>query len=122
MLSIFQFLQTVGYYGFGTLAPLVLADKGFDIVESLGFTGGDLPRLPVRLGLSVPLMERFERKHLIVASAAAMAVLGVVFGFARAPWLIIAAGFLLTSRATSSPTASTSTRPRSSRRGCARRP
>ncbi len=42
-------------------------------------------------------MERFERKHLIVASAAAMAVLGVVFGFASAPWLIIAAGFLLTS-------------------------
>ena len=41
-------------------------------------------------------MERFERKHLIVASAAAMAVLGVVFGFASAPWLIIAAGFLLT--------------------------
>ena len=38
MLYIFQFLQTVGYYGFGTLAPLVLADKGFDIVESLGFS------------------------------------------------------------------------------------
>ena len=32
MLYIFQFLQTVGYYGFGTLAPLVLADKGYDIV------------------------------------------------------------------------------------------
>src|SRR4051794_15976635 len=38
MLYIFQFLQTVGYYGFGTLAPLVLADKGYDIVESLGFS------------------------------------------------------------------------------------
>ena len=30
MLCIFQFLQTVGYYGFGTLAPLVLAEKGYD--------------------------------------------------------------------------------------------
>jgi putative MFS transporter len=38
MLYIFQFLQTVGYYGFGTLAPLVLAAKGFDIVDSLGFS------------------------------------------------------------------------------------
>ena len=58
MLYIFQLFQTVGYYGFGTLAPLVLADKGYDIVESLGFIGRDLPRLPGGLGVSVPLMER----------------------------------------------------------------
>jgi MFS transporter, putative metabolite:H+ symporter len=96
MLYIFQFLQTVGYYGFGTLAPLVLADKGYDIVESLGFSAVIFLGYPLGSALSVPLMERFERKHLIVASAAAMAVLGVVFGFAREPWLIVAAGFLVT--------------------------
>jgi putative MFS transporter len=28
MLIIFQVLQTVAYYGFGTLAPLVLVSKG----------------------------------------------------------------------------------------------
>ena len=38
MLWIFQFFQTVGYYGFGTLAPLVLAAKGYKIVDTLGFT------------------------------------------------------------------------------------
>ncbi len=97
MLYIFQFLQTVGYYGFGTLAPLVLADKGFDIVECLGFSAVIFLGYPVGSALSVPLMERFERKHLIVASALAMAVLGVVFGFGRSPAVIIGAGFLLTS-------------------------
>jgi putative MFS transporter len=97
MLCIFQFLQTVGYYGFGTLAPLVLADKGYDIVESLGFSAVIFLGYPVGSALSVPLMERFERKHLIVASALAMAVLGVVFGFGRSPAVIIGAGFLLTS-------------------------
>jgi len=96
MLYIFQFLQTVGYYGFGTLAPLVLADKGFDIVDSLGFSAVIFLGYPLGSALSVPLMERFERKHLIVASAAAMAVLGVVFGFGRSTPLIVAAGFLLT--------------------------
>jgi putative MFS transporter len=96
MLWIFQFLQTVGYYGFGTLAPLVLANKGYDIVESLGFSAVIFLGYPLGSALSVPLMERFERKHLIVASAAAMAVLGVVFGFGRQPGLIVAAGFLLT--------------------------
>ena len=39
MLVIFQVLQTVAYYGFGTLAPLVLVSKGFDIVESPGVRG-----------------------------------------------------------------------------------
>src|SRR3954451_7524774 len=96
MLYIFQFLQTVGHYGFGTLAPLVLADKGFDIVESLGFSALIFLGYPLGSALSIPLMERFERKHLIVASAIAMAVLGVLFGFGRATGVIVAAGFLLT--------------------------
>jgi putative MFS transporter len=96
MLYIFQFLQTVGYYGFGTLAPLVLADKGYDIVESLGFSAVIFLGYPLGSALSVPLMERFERKHLIVASALVMGVLGVVFGFGRSTAVIIGAGFLLT--------------------------
>src|SRR4051795_2929878 len=96
MLYIFQFFQTVGYYGFGTLAPLVLADKGYDIVESLGFSAVIFLGYPLGSALSVPLMERFERKHLIVASALVMAVLGVLFGFGRATGVIVAAGFLLT--------------------------
>ena len=97
MLWIFQFLQTVGYYGFGTLAPLVLAAKGFDVVESLGYTAVIFLGYPAGSALSVPLMERFERKHLIIGSALTMAALGLVFGFARTPWLILAAGFLITS-------------------------
>jgi putative MFS transporter len=96
MLYIFQFFQTVGYYGFGTLAPLVLANKGFDIVDSLGFSAVIFLGYPVGSALSIPLMERFERKHLIVASAIVMGVLGVVFGFGRSTALIVAAGFLLT--------------------------
>jgi MFS transporter, putative metabolite:H+ symporter len=97
MLWTFQFLQTVGYYGFGTLAPLVLAAKGFDVVESLGYTAVIFLGYPAGSALSVPLMERFERKHLIVGSALAMAALGLLFGYARTPSLILVAGFLITS-------------------------
>jgi MFS transporter, putative metabolite:H+ symporter len=96
MLSIFQLLQTVGYYGFGTLAPLVLVAKGFPVVTSLGFAALSFLGYPIGSALSIPLVERFERKFLIVGSALAMAVLGVVFGAARQPWLIVTAGFLLT--------------------------
>ena len=96
MLSIFQLLQTVGYYGFGTLAPIVLVAKGFPVVTSLGFAALSFIGYPVGSALSIPLVERFERKFLIIGSALAMAVLGVVFGAARQPWLIVTAGFVLT--------------------------
>jgi putative MFS transporter len=96
MLWIFQFVQTVGYYGFGTLAPLVLAAKGFDIVDTLGFVAVIYLGYPVGSALSVPLMERFERKHLIMGAALGIGVFGMVFGFARASWLILVAGFITT--------------------------
>jgi putative MFS transporter len=96
MLWVFQILQTVGYYGFGSLAPVVLIAKGFPVVASLGYAAISFLGYPIGAALSVPLVERFERKHLIVVSALGMAALGVVFGAARTPWLIVAAGFLLT--------------------------
>jgi putative MFS transporter len=97
MLMIFQVLQTVAYYGFGTLAPLVLVAKGFDITESLGYAALSFFGYPIGSLLSVPLVERFERKWLIVGSAIAIGVLGIVFAAAATPWLIVLAGFLLTS-------------------------
>jgi putative MFS transporter len=96
MLWSFQFLQTVGYYGFGTLAPLVLAEKGFTVVESLGYTAVIFLGYPIGSALSIPLMERFERKHLIVASALVMAAFGLIFGFATSEALIMGAGFVVT--------------------------
>jgi MFS transporter, putative metabolite:H+ symporter len=69
MLVIFQVLQTVAYYGFGTLAPLVLVGKGFEVTESLGYAALAFAGYPLGPLLSVPLVERFERKHLIIASA-----------------------------------------------------
>ncbi|MEJ2863889.1 MFS transporter [Actinomycetospora flava] len=97
MLLIFQVLQTVAYYGFGTLAPLVLVSKGFEVTESLGYAALSFFGYPIGSLLSVPLVERFERKWLIVGSAIAIGVLGIVFAAASAVWLIVLAGFLLTS-------------------------
>jgi MFS transporter, putative metabolite:H+ symporter len=96
MLFVFQVLQTVAYYGFGTLAPLVLVAKGFDITDSLGYAALSFAGYPIGSLISVPLVERFERKFLIIGAALAIAVFGIVFAAAAAPWLIVLAGFLLT--------------------------
>jgi putative MFS transporter len=96
MLFVFQILQTVGYYGFGSLAPVVLTAKGFDIVETLGYTAVIYLGYPLGSLISVPIVERFERKWIIVGAAAAMAILGLIFGFAASVPVIVSSGFLLT--------------------------
>jgi putative MFS transporter len=97
MLWTFHILQSVGYYGFGSLAPLVLHAKGFDIVQTLGYSAVIFCGYPLGSAASIAIVERMERRTLIIAAALSMAGLGIVFGFATAPWLILLSGFLLTS-------------------------
>jgi putative MFS transporter len=96
MLVIFQVLQTVAYYGFGTLAPLVLVSKGFEVTDSLGYAALSFAGYPIGSLISVPLVERFERKHLIIASALGIGVCGIVFAASTNVTVIVTAGFLLT--------------------------
>lgn len=96
MMVVFQFLQTWGYYGFGTLVPIVLQAKGYDIVKGLLFVAITYIGYPVGALLSLPIIERVERKYLVTGSALAMAVFGLLFGFSHAEWAIIVFGFCYT--------------------------
>jgi putative MFS transporter len=96
MLCVFHLFQTVGYYGFGTLVPTVLAAKGYSIVTSLTFTSLTFIGYPIGSALSLPLVERIDRRWLIVGSAAMMAAFGLALGYASAPAVILTAGFLYT--------------------------
>jgi putative MFS transporter len=93
MMAVFHLLQTFGYYGFGTLVPLVLAAKGYPVVQSLLFTAVTFVGYPIGSALSLPLVERFERKYLVIGSCLTMAALGVGFGFAGSTALILLLGF-----------------------------
>jgi putative MFS transporter len=96
MLWIFQCLQTLGYYGFGTLVPLILTQKGFDVVTSLGYSALTFLGYPLGSLISLPIIERIERRTLIIGSALAMTVLGLFFGFSSGSAAILIAGFLYT--------------------------
>jgi putative MFS transporter len=96
MLWIFQILQTVGYYGFGSLAPVVLTAKGFSVVTSLGYTALSFLGYPLGSFISIFLVERVERKWLIVTSALLIALFGLSFGFATSSIVLVLSGFLLT--------------------------
>jgi putative MFS transporter len=96
MLGVFHVFQTIGYYGFGTLVPLVLAAKGYSIVTSLTFTTLTFIGYPIGSALSLPIVERVDRKWLIAGSASLMSVLGVGMGYSSSPVAIVVLGFLYT--------------------------
>jgi putative MFS transporter len=96
VLSVFQIFQTAGYYGFGTIVPLVLTAKGFSVLSSLTYVTVAFFGYPIGAALSVVVVERMERRRLIVASALCMAVFGLALGYARMPAEIMALGFAYT--------------------------
>jgi len=96
MMVVFHVFQTIGYYGFGTMVPLVLTAKGYPISESLLYTGLTYLGYPIGSALSLPLVEAVERKTLVVWSGLAMAAFGLAFGFSNTMMLIVAWGFLYT--------------------------
>ncbi|MEC3915245.1 MFS transporter [Nocardia sp. CDC160] len=96
LFSAVMILQVFGYYGFGTLAVLVLQHKGFTVVNSLGYLAITYLGYPLGSLIAIPLMERVERKYLVMGSAALMAGFGLVFGFATAVPLILVSGGLFT--------------------------
>ncbi|SDD18511.1 MFS transporter [Actinokineospora iranica] len=88
----FSVLSVTAYYGFGTLAPQVMAAKGYGIVASLGYVAISFIGYPIGSLLSVPLMDRFERKTLLAASATTMAAFGLGFGYAASVPMLVACG------------------------------
>ena len=89
-------LEVFGYYGFGTIAPLVLVAKGYSIQSSLLFVALSYIGYPLGAASALPVVERIERKYLVIGSAGLMAVFGLWFGFASGPTQIVIAGFLYT--------------------------
>ncbi len=96
LFSAVMILQVFGYYGFGTLAVLALQHKGFTVVNSLGYLAITYLGYPLGSLLAIPLIERMERKYLVMASTLAMAVFGLIFGFATSVPLILVSGGLFT--------------------------
>lgn len=96
MLGVFHLFQPFGYYGFGTLAVLVLVSRGYDITSSLLFTAVSFIGYPLGSLMSIPLLKRFERKYLIMATVVVMAVCGVLFATATVHALIVVFGLLIT--------------------------
>ena len=97
LMSVFNVFQTIGFYGFGNWTPSLLVKQGVTVSTSLGYTTLIALAAPVGPLLGLVLGERIERKHVIVAAAAAILVFGLLFSQSTgmAPILVLGAGLTL---------------------------
>jgi putative MFS transporter len=96
MLSIFNFCQTFGVYGFGSWVPVLLFTKGITLTHSLLYTMVIAFATPLGALGAMTCAERIERKWQLVGCAIVVAVFGVLFGMVREPVLILLFGSAVT--------------------------
>ena len=89
------FCVSLAYYGAFTWIPSLLVDQGFSLVRSFSFTLIiTLAQLP-GYALAGWLIEVWGRRTTLAVFLAGSAISAGLYGFAAAPWQIIAAGCLL---------------------------
>ncbi|CAM2149834.1 MFS transporter [Paraburkholderia tropica] len=96
MLTVFHLFQAFGYYGFGTLAGVVVKSRGFDVTGSTLFVALSFLGYPIGSLLSVPLLNWIERRTLVIASIISVALFGLGFAYSNSIALIVCFGFLTT--------------------------
>lgn len=96
MLSVFNFAQTIGFYGFAAWVPTLLIDRGIHITQSLEYAFIIAIANPFGPLLGTLFSDKIERKWQIVGGAAGMAICMIVFSQLADPTLLIVFGVLFT--------------------------
>jgi MFS transporter, putative metabolite:H+ symporter len=96
MLIVFNFFQTIGYYGFASWVPTLLIATGITTTSSLQYSFLIALSAPLGPLLAYRVADRIERKWQIVFTAACIAIFGVLFARQRDPVWLITCGVLLT--------------------------
>ncbi len=94
MMVVFQFFQSGIFYGFASLAPVFLLQKGFTLVHSLLFTMIIFLGFIAGSAASAYFVDRIERKWGIVGSALLAGILGTLFVLSTSTVLVVTLGFL----------------------------
>jgi MFS transporter, putative metabolite:H+ symporter len=96
VLSVFNFFQTFGYYGFAAWVPTLLISKGIKITTSLEYSFIIAIANPVGPLLFMLIADRIERKWQICLGAIGIGVFGMAFANAIEPAVLIVFGVLVT--------------------------
>jgi putative MFS transporter len=96
ILSVFNFFQTFGYYGFSAWVPTLLIAKGITITTSLLYAFIIAIAAPIGPLLGTFVADRMERKWQISCAAVGIGVFGLLFAEQQSAGLLILFGVLIT--------------------------
>ena len=96
VLTIFNLLQTVGYYGFSAWVPTLLIAQGITVTRSLEYTLIIAIAAPISPFFAVLVADRLERKFQIAGAAICIAVFGLLFSQQTTALGVIVCGILIT--------------------------
>jgi putative MFS transporter len=96
MMIIFNVCQTVGFYGFANWVPTLLVKQGITLTMSLLYSSIIAISAPIGPLIGLLIADKFERKSVIVATAAAVVVCGLTFSQVSGGFPLIAMGVGLT--------------------------
>src|SRR5947209_8172180 len=96
MLVVFNFFQTIGFYGFGNWVPTLIAAQGASAMRSLQYSAIIAVAYPVGPLLCTLIADRVERKWQIITAAIVTAIFGLLFARQTAPLLLILCGVVIT--------------------------
>ncbi|HEY8313515.1 MAG TPA: MFS transporter [Candidatus Baltobacteraceae bacterium] len=96
VLIVFNFAQTIMFYGFASWVPVLLGHEGVTLFKTLLYTLLIAIVNPVGPLVAMWCADRWQRKWQIVWLALATAVFGLLFAYVRVPALIVLFGGLIT--------------------------
>ena len=96
VLSVFNFFQTFGYYGFAAWVPTLLIAKGITITTSLLYSFIIAIANPVGPLLCTTIADKMERKWQICVAAIGIGVFGMAFANSGTAGVLILFGVLVT--------------------------
>jgi putative MFS transporter len=96
MMTVFNIFQTVGFYGFANWVPTLLIKQGITVTNSLLYSSIIAISAPIGPIIGLFIGDKFERKTVIVVTAAAIVVSGLLFSQMSVGLLLIAMGVCLT--------------------------
>ncbi|GGS76892.1 MFS transporter [Streptomyces griseoviridis] len=95
LLTVVWVTQTIGFFGYSSWAPTLLAKEGFSVEDSVFYVALTTVGAPLGSYLAALVTDRFERKWCLVAFGTVIAVCGLFYGLTFDPVLIIVFGFLV---------------------------
>lgn len=96
LLSVFNFFQTIGFYGFAAWVPVLLMKEGITVTQSLTYVFVIAILNPLGPALGYRIADTVQRKWQIVVLAIVIGVCGLIWAQMRTPAGIVLLGCVIT--------------------------